>query len=200
MGKSICAAVLALLCAGLQAQSPSSPAPSLPPLTLDKRFQIYLSDAYGLLSLPGPAFWAAIDHSRNEPFEWKKGTKGYGRRFGSKFGRNGFENTIEFAVGAIDGEDPRYRPSQRKGLLARSYDAAFQTIFPMTTRGRRTLSFARLGGAFGSGLISNTWYPDRQSTWGDGLLRGASALGGDVGVNVFREFWPDVKKRVFRRQ
>ncbi|MBI3693800.1 MAG: hypothetical protein HY238_03025 [Acidobacteria bacterium] len=161
---------------------------------------MYLSDAYGPLAFPGPAFWAAVDQARNEPFEWKQGGEGYGRRFGSKFGRNGIESTIEFGVGAIHGEDLRYRPSQRKGLLARSYDAAFQTIFPMTTRGRRTLSVARLGGAFGSGLISNAWYPDRRSNWGDGLLRGASALGGDVGVNVFREFWPDIKKKFLHRK
>ena len=193
-------AVLTLFCVALEAQNPSSPSPSLPPLTLEKRFQFYLSDAYGPLSYPGPALWAAIDQARNEPFEWKQGGQGYGRRFGSKFGRNGIESTIKLGVGIIDGEDPRYVPSQRKGLLARSYDAAFQTVFPKTTRGGRTLSFARLAGAFGSGLISNAWYPDRQTAWGDGLFRGASSFGGGVGIRVFREFWPDMKKKILHRK
>jgi hypothetical protein len=202
---------------GLQAQGPrpgqasvpsdspdlSSPqsqpsATPLPPLTAGTRFKTYLENAYGPLTLAEVALSAGIDQQRNEPPEWEQGGKGYGRRFGSWFGRSTISQTIQLGVGALDGEDPRYHPSKRKGW-ARAYDAALQTLIPYKANGGRTFGFSRAAGWLGSGLISNAWYPDRLNTTGDGLVRSLGMIGNDVGTNVLTEFWPDIKKKIFRR-
>ncbi len=61
-------------------------------------------------------------------------------------------------------------------------------------------AFSAVAGSFSSGLISNAWYPDSANHWRDGLVRGAGLLGGDAAANLFHEFWPDIKTKVFRRK
>ncbi|MBI3667034.1 MAG: hypothetical protein HY236_12575 [Acidobacteria bacterium] len=145
-------------------------------------------------------FSAGFDQLRDEPTEWKQGGQGYGRRFGSWFGRGAIDGTIQSGVAILDGEDPRYRRSTKKGFWARSMAAAFQSMFPYTTRGGRTFAFSRVAGSFSSGFISNAWYPDSLSHTSDALARGARGLGGDVGNAVFLEFWPDIKKKLPHRK
>jgi hypothetical protein len=191
-----------LLVLKLQAQEAAVPGrdPAPVPLTVGKRFQIYLKDTYGPLTFLGAGFSGAIDHLRNEPPEWKQGAEGYGRRSGSWFGQVGIKDTIEFGVAALDGEDPRYRRSKRKGVWGRSYDASLQTIFRYRVGGGRTFAFSVAAGALSSGLIANAWYPDSRSSWGDGLVRGSALITGDVGNNLFQEFWPDIKAKIFHRK
>ncbi len=178
---------------------PASQVSPLPPLTMGKRVKIYAWEACGPQTFAGVALSAAFDQWRNEPPEWRQGGEGFGRRYGSWFGRNAIKETIQFGVAAVDGEDTRYRPSRRKDLLGRSYDAAVQTMFPYTTRGGRTLAVSRLAGAFGSGFISDAWYPDSRTNPGDAAARGATLLSGDVLNNLLYEFWPDIKKKVLHR-
>jgi len=48
----------------------------------------------------------------------------------------------------------------------------------------------RISGAFAAGQISRTWMPPRVADFGAGMQTFGSAMGLDVGFNVFREFWP----------
>ena len=170
------------------------------PLTVGKRFEIYLKDTYDPLTFVGAAFSGGIDQLRNEPHEWEQGGRGYARRFGSWFGQVGIKDTIQFGVAALDGEDPRYHPSKRKGMWARSCYAVGQTFFPYKAKGGRMLAYSMVTGALSSGLIANAWYPDSRNSWGDGLARGGALVSGDIGNNLFQEFWPDIKAKVFRRK
>ncbi len=186
--------LLVLFCFALQAEE----APS--PLTLHRRFRVYLEDTYSPLTLAGSGFSAAISHWSDEPPEWQQRAPGFARRYGSWFGQAAIKDTIEFGVAALDGEYPRYCASKRKGIWARSYDAMAQTIFPYKAKGGRMFAVSGVLGSFSSGLISNAWYPDSGNNWRDGLVRGAGLFGGDVASNLFHEFWPDIKSKVFRRK
>ena len=52
----------------------------------------------------------------------------------------------------------------------------------------------------GSSFLSNIWRPDSQANAGDASLRVLSTFGSKMVGNAIREFWPDVKQHVFRRQ
>jgi hypothetical protein len=172
----------------------------LPPLTFGGRFEDYLFRAYGPLTLLGAGFSAGVAELRNDPSPWGRGGSAFGRRYASLAGRNAISQTIQFGLGALDGEDPRYHRSLRHGFWGRGWDAAVQALVPYKVNGTRTFAFSRVGGWFGSGLISNYWYPAGVDTTGDGMVRGATMIASDVGTNMFREFWPDVKRKYLRRK
>jgi hypothetical protein len=60
-------------------------------------------------------------------------------------------------------------------------------------------AYSRLVGAYGSAYISRQWYPPEYHTAAAGFYAGSTSLGVDIGLNVLREFLPDIKKKVFRR-
>jgi hypothetical protein len=179
----------------------STPEPAaLPPLTLGGRFDDYLFRAYGPFTLLGAGFSAGVAQLRNYPSPWGRSDAAFGKRYASLAGRNAISETIQFGLGALDGEDPRYHASKRHGVWARGVDAAVQALVPYKMNGSRTFAYSRLAGWFGSGLISEYWYPHGTNTAGDGLARGATMIASDVGNNEFREFWPDVKRKFFHHK
>ncbi len=51
-----------------------------------------------------------------------------------------------------------------------------------------------IAGAYSSGMLSMYWYPHRFSPLTDGVRVGNQQMGFYVGMNVLREFAPDVKR------
>jgi hypothetical protein len=152
---------------------------------------------------PGSLFTAGlgagIGQWRDEPPEWGQGGAGYGRRFGNHMAANALKQAISFGAGAALREDPRYFRSGKKGLWPRAWSAIERTFIIPKQGGGDGLAYSRLLGAYGGGFLSNTWYPGRGGP-AEAVLRGSIMLGGDVGGNLFREFWPEIRTRVFGKR
>lgn len=172
--------VLPLLPALLPAQQPE-------PLSLDDRAVFHLKRLTGPWSLASSAFSSGIRQWRAEPPEWGGGMAGYGRRYASSYTFKAAQNVFEFGLGAAFRDDPRYRRSERTGA-GRVRDAVLHSLRP-----------AHVGSYTGAGLLTTAWYPDSRNSIGRGFARAGIGLGFSIGRNVFREFWPDIKRRVFRR-
>jgi hypothetical protein len=52
----------------------------------------------------------------------------------------------------------------------------------------------------GSNFLSNTWRVHSEANAPDALLRASGGFAGRLAANAFEEFWPDIKKRIFRRR
>ena len=148
----------------------------------------------------GSGAGAAIEQWRLDPPEWGGGAAGFGRRYASVHGYLAAREAFAFALGAALREDPRYPRSRSTGFGARARDAVVNSLVVRTDGGRRTFNFALAGSQVGAGLLTNTWYPDGDNSVGDGLTRAGIGFGFAVFRNVVREFWPDVKRAVFRRR
>jgi hypothetical protein len=57
----------------------------------------------------------------------------------------------------------------------------------------------QLVGAYGSGMISRTWYPSRYSPLVQGVQTGHMQVGFVVGVHLIQEFSPEIKKVFIHR-
>jgi hypothetical protein len=114
-------------------------------------------------------------------------------------GETAVKNTVQFGVGAALREDPRYFPSGRRGVLRRAWHAVTFVFVPRNDHGGRTVGAARIAGTLSAGFVSNAWYPERLSDTSHALSRTGISLGGEAAVNLFHEFWPDIKRAVFRR-
>jgi hypothetical protein len=159
-------------------------------LTLGDRFTIYRKAVLRPYSLVGPAFGAGIGQWEDEPPEWGQGAKGYGRRIASGMSRHLISETIRFGFAAVDGEDPRYHPSQDTGVWKRTEHAIVETFTSETPSGGRIPAYSRFAGTYGAAFISNAWYPDSRATAGWALRRGSTALASSVGFHLFEEFLP----------
>jgi hypothetical protein len=169
------------------------------PFTLEDRYKYLFWSIAG----PGAAIKsvavAGIAQWRDKPTEWGQGMDGYGRRIGYRYLRRSVNNSVEFSVGALIGEDPRYFRARNPGLWGRVGHATKSVFVSPTADGGRRFAFARFAGAYGGAWISNAWYPQRLQSPEDVLRRGSYSLGGEILGNLWREFWPDVRRRVFRR-
>jgi hypothetical protein len=186
------AAALSLLFRGVgAAQTPD-------PDTWQSKLSFHASTAYSPWSLAGTAAYTGLLQGIDFPREWGQGAQGYGKRLASELAYAGVRNTMSFALDATLHEDPRYYRSTDSGFWRRTKHAFRGTILTHTDAGGETFSWWRFGSAYGATYISNQWYPDRVNTVALDLTQGSTQIGFDFLANLGAEFWPDVKKKVFR--
>ena len=156
--------------------------------TRRERFDRYVKDTVGPLSLTRSAVSAGIDQWRDSPEEWGQGMKGYGRRYASRFGRNLVQQSVTYGLDEAFGLDSEFKRSDDEGFGARVKHAFFETITSRTKSGKRVLSAPRLAGVYTGAIVATeTWYPERYS-YKDGLRMGTRGLITGFGINLVREF------------
>jgi len=169
------------------------------PLTVTGKLQFHAEMAYAPISLVGLAVYAAALQEDRAPEEWREGGEGYGERVASVAAWAGIHGALAFGLDSTLHQDPRYFRSGGTGFWRRSGHALRGTLFTRTDRGGETLSTWRIGSAYGAAFLSNQWYPDRVNTVRLGFIQGSVTLGLDLAGNLGKEFWPDIKRKVFQK-
>lgn len=168
------------------------------PLTIEARAELFQKSLIGVGPALGSLASAGLRQWRNDPGEWGPGAAGFARRFAGRYGTRVVSNSLEFGLGAIIREDPRYFRSPKTGW-SRVGDALKMTFVAPQPGGGRSFAYARMAGAFGGAALSNAWYPESYRTAGNTLARAGVTIGGDVAGNIFKEFLPDLKRKLLRR-
>jgi hypothetical protein len=134
---------------------------------------------------------ASFNEIRDSPHEWGRGWEGFAKRAGNSFGQRAIKATVELGVSEWTHEDLHYHRLGEGGFFRRLRHAAVSTFWVRRDNGTgNTFAVGRVSGAFAAGQISRTWMPARVADFGAGMQTFGSAMGLDVGFNVFREFWP----------
>jgi hypothetical protein len=172
----------------------STPRPQFAPMTNSERFRNYL------VRITGPQFFitsaatAGISQAEDTPKEWGGGAEGYGKRFGNAYAQHFIRGTLEYGVSAALHEDNRYFKSGQTGFFRRTKYAVVSTLLARHDNGKQSLSFSRIGSAAGAAFISRAWQPRSTTSAGDGAASFGISMGSDIGFNVFREFWPGLRR------
>lgn len=167
--------------------------PNQEPLTVGEKFKLSLKRSFDPLEFFRVSIGAGLDQWRDYPENWGGGWDSFGVRMASHLGQHLVKEEIEFGVEAFDHEDPRHRKSGLAGIWPRTRYAVVHTLLRQNDRGGLMPAYSRFVGDYGAGFISRQWYPARYQTVGQGLEAGTISLGLDVGMTVFREFWPSKK-------
>ena len=120
-------------------------------------------------------------------------------RYGHRMANRGVESAIGFGVAAALRQDPRYFRKPNAGIKARMGNAFSQAVVTHTDRGAKTFAAWRVAGSYGAQFVSNAWRPESERGVGDTMVRGTLSIGYDATANLFKEFWPDIKRRVFKK-
>jgi hypothetical protein len=172
----------------------STPPPEFAPMTNSERFRSYL------VRITGPQFFitaaatAGISQAEDTPKEWGGGAEGYGKRFGNAYAQHFIRGTLEYGVSAALHEDNRYFKSGQTGFFRRTKYAVVSTLLARHDNGNQSFSFSRIGSAAGAAFISRAWQPRSTTSAGDGATSFGISIGSDIGFNVFREFWPGLRR------
>lgn len=168
--------------------------PQFAPLTRSERLRNYLGGLIDGESMLRSAASAGIRQAEGDPDEWGGGARGYGYRFGNAFAQHVIGKTLRYGVAATLHEDNRYFVSAQTGFWRRTKYAIRSTLFARHDNGTQHLSFSRIGGAAGAAFISRAWQPRSSTSAGDGASSFGVTMGAEIGINVLREFWPDLRK------
>jgi len=173
----------------------------LPPLSPKGKFDLAFHDSFDYSSFTWTAIIAAQSLALNSDPELGHGPAGYVRYYWRAF-VNGVSGTYftEAIVPAISHEDPRYYTLGHGGFFHRSGYAISRTFITKTDSGGTSFNWAEVGGNGMEALLSNAYYPPQE--------RGASQTLRDWGTqmesaalnNIVKEFWPDIRQKVFRRK
>lgn len=127
-----------------------------------QQFRNYVYSTFGPPALISTAVGAALDQNKPAPPEWDSGAKGYGERYGWRFGMQMIGHTTEYSFAVLVHEDVAYHRCKCKGLLHRGSHALISTLTAKTTSGTTVFSVPSLVGPYaGSFAAVNAWYPSR---------------------------------------
>jgi hypothetical protein len=137
---------------------------------------------------------AGFDQLRDRPSQWGEGWGAYGIRYTSHIGYYVTQRAIMFPVQAIDHEDTRYFRSKRTSVKGRIGDAVLQTVWRHNDEGEMMPAYSEIFGDYGAAAVSRLWWPDNYHKGSSIFVAGSDTILVDAGINIFREFTPDLKR------
>lgn len=174
---------------------------SIPPLTAKQKFTIATKDSFDPPGYGLAAFYAGLNQWTDQYHSWGQGVKGFAKRYAGGFADQAISNYLtEGALPALLHEDPRYFRSHTGSAWRRAGYAATRVLVIRTDSGKDTFNFSEILGTAGAVGISNLYYPADDRSFKQNAGKFVFQVGTDAGFNVFKEFWPEIKHKLFRHK
>jgi hypothetical protein len=175
---------------------PNTPSASKP-LTAGGKLKIAALDAVNPVRILGAAASAGIAQASDPYPEWGDGGEGYAKRFGAAVADEASGHIFKgFLFPALLRTDPRYFRKEHGSFAGRTAYAATRVFVTRTDSGHSTFNASEFLGAASSAALSTVYYPRSGSSTNDAISRAGLGIASDMGWNVFKEFWPDIKRKL----
>jgi len=174
----------------------------LPPLSTREKFVLAAKDSVVDYS---SYTWAGILAGQamllNSDPELGRGIKGYGRYYWRTFA-DGVSGTFftEAIVPTITHEDPRYYTMGQGGFFHRMGYAISRTFVTKTDSGGTSFNWSEVAGNGLEAGLSNAYYPPQERGLNQTALNWGTQMESAVLNHIFQEFWPDIRKNLFRQK
>jgi hypothetical protein len=173
----------------------------LPPETVKEKFMDATEDSFDYSSIFFPLVIAGYNQARDATPQFHQGAAGYARYFWHSAVDQTSENyMVEFIFPTVTHEDSRYYTLGHGGFLKRTGYALSRAVVTRTDSGKEVFNISEVVGAGSAAGLSNLYYPSASRTVGNTMGQWGLDVGIDSGVFVFREFWPDINRHVFRNK
>ncbi len=141
---------------------------------------------------------AAIHQDRDDYPSYGQGTFGFLRRYGETFAGHASSDYFTGAVFPILlHEDPRYFRKEQGGFFRRFGYALSRIPVTRTDRGTNRFNFSEFLGNAAGAALSNTYVPVKDRNAQSAAETFGLFMLSDTLVNVAKEFWPDVRHKLF---
>jgi hypothetical protein len=166
-------------------------------LPVKKKFVLFTRDTFEPVTFLIAGFNAGLSQAENDDPTFGQGAEGYGRRFGAAFAdqvSGQFFGT--FLYPTILREDPRYFRLGYGSKTRRLFHAINHSFVTHTDDGKHTFNFSEWMGASSTTALGNLYHPGNHRGFQPAARGVAYSVGTDMGIDVLREFWPELTKRL----
>lgn len=172
----------------------------LPPISSGQKFRLATASVFDWAAYPFNGALSAIAQAKNDPKSWGQGWGAYGKRYGSSFADNSIGTYMTVAIfPSLFHEDPRYYQMGKGGFGHRAYHAMNRLFVTRTDSGDTHFNYSESIGNAAAAAMSNIYHPAEDRT----AARNASTFGFlilyDGLSNELKEFWPDIRRKVFHK-
>ena len=177
-------------------------ASQVPPLTAGQKFKVVARSSFDYVQYPWYGFLAGISQAENSEPGYGQGAAGYGKRYGAALADGTIENFMTSAVfPSLLRQDPRFFQSGKGGFWHRTGYAMSRIFITRGDSGNSQVNFSEIfGSALSAGISTYSYHPHADKT----LPNAASVWGSEVGYDmltyVIKEFWPDIRRKLHKKQ
>ena len=169
----------------------------LPAQSVREKFVTATQDSFDYSALFVPTVLAAANLARKSTPEFGTGASGFGQYWWHGALDQTTENyMVEFVVPALTNQDTRYYTLGHGGFFKRTGYALSRAAVTRNDAGSETFNASEVAGAGASAALSNAYYPAAERTVGNTMSQWGLNVGIDAGTFWFKEFWPDINRKM----
>jgi len=168
-------------------------------LTARQKLNIASKDSfdYPLVALAGAL--AGLGQLTDQQPSFGQGLKGFGHRLATNYADQAMGNMFtEGLFPVLLHEDPRYFRRGTGSVMSRVGYALTRVLVTHTDAGGSRFNCSEWLGNAGAVAISNVYYPQNR-TLADNGTKLLMQVGTDAVSQVLKEFWPDIKRKMFHK-
>jgi hypothetical protein len=173
----------------------------LAPLTTRGKFWLATQDSVDYSSF----IWAGMQAGQSMALksypELGHGAAGYRRYYWRAFADQASGSYFtEAIIPALTHEDPRYYTRGHGGFFRRAGYALSRVVLTKTDSGGTSVNLSEIVGNGMEAGLANLYYPPQERSLHNTAVNWASQLEAASLNNLFREFWPDIRRKMLRQK
>lgn len=166
-------------------------------LELKDEFVLFVQDSLDPVTFLSSGFWAGMDQASDNDPSFGQGAAGYGKRIAANLaGQASSKFFSDFAYPSIFSEDPRYYRLAHGSVRKRLLHAATHVFVAYRVDGTKMPNYSEWLGTASAVALSNTYHPDNERGIRPAGRRVAYSVMQDIGLDVLREFWPEISRKL----
>jgi hypothetical protein len=167
-------------------------------LGVGEKFKLGLEDSFDYYAYPAAGIFAGIGMWQHQTPSFGQGAAGFGRYYGTAFADQTIGNMMSESVFPVMlRQDPRYFPMATGGFGKRTWYAISREWITRNDNGKLGFNYSELGGNAAAVAISNAYYPAENHTVSNNAYKYGQQIGLDAFFNILKEFWPDMRRKMF---
>jgi hypothetical protein len=173
---------------------------SIPPLSAKEKFAIAAKDSFDPATVILAGAYAGVGQLSNQYPTWGLGAQGYGKRLAAAYADQALSNFgTEAVMPVLFKQDPRYFRKGEGSAKSRTFYALSRIVITRGDSHKRQFNFSEILGNGMGASVASLYYPREDRTAGQVIGRWGGQVGADAFFNVMKEFWPDIRNRVFHK-
>src|SRR6202140_1967466 len=171
---------------------------AIKPLTPDEKMKVALDDSFDPSAFLVAGIFAGLSMAQKQYSPFGTGAQGFGKYYGGAFADQAIGNIMtEGLLPVALHQDPRYFVKGRGGFWKRTGYAISREVITRGDDGHSHFNTSDLAGNVVAAGISNLYYPATDRSFGNTANKWGQQIALDAFFNVTKEFWPDMRKKLF---
>jgi hypothetical protein len=167
-------------------------------LTPAAKMKVAFDDSFDPSAFLVAGAFAGLGMAQRQYASFGQGAQGFGKYYGGAFADQAIGNIMTEGLFPIAlHQDPRYFVRGKGGFWKRSGYAISREFITRGDDGSNQFNTSELAGNAVAAGISNVYYPAADRSLGNTANKWGQQIALDAFFNVAKEFWPDVRKKIF---